>query len=139
MTVGLPLRVEDCTEEPQHLRPGAIGLLGTYVIPSGKSDQLAYVTPLATTPFLHDAPDGGRVTVDGKRLWYDWNYARFGHGGGPNNLLLWYTDGAQHELRWTCITYGLSRGLPKPSQSEWTVLEQQYGKEIPPAPLLSDG
>jgi hypothetical protein len=45
LTVGLPVVVEDCATEPGLLPAGAVSLQGTYVIPSGGSDQLGFLSP----------------------------------------------------------------------------------------------
>jgi hypothetical protein len=134
LTVGLPVMVQDCDHEPRLLPAGAVGLLGTYVIPSGGTDQLSYLAPLKPSAFLPEAPRGGYVVRGQKRLWYNWDYGRFGPTGGTANLLLWYTDSAQHELRWTCMTYGLTQRTS--STSEWALTEQQYGKRALPNRLI---
>jgi hypothetical protein len=59
LTVGVPVIVEDCAEEPDLIPRAAVGLLGTYAIPSGAADQLGYVQPNAN--FYRP----GYVTADG--------------------------------------------------------------------------
>lgn len=121
MTVGLPVIVESCEQEPAMLPSSAVlPPLGTYMVPSGESDQLGYLQPKRGRPgYVHNH----------RQLWYSFDYKRFGLIASakpePASLLIWYTDGAQHKLRWTCITY-----LPAVSHAgdtEWSVLEQEYG------------
>lgn len=93
----------------------------SYIIPSGGSDQLGYVEP-------HEAVTGH---VAGQpKLWYSYAYKRFKtivNVKGPRsaNLLIWYTDGAQHKLRWTCIQYLPLHTLGE--ATEWGVFAQTYG------------
>jgi hypothetical protein len=126
LTVGLPLVVEDCEREPQALPSSTVGLLGTYALPSGSSDQLAFFQPKGTK--FHN----GSVEVGGKRLWYGWDYAGFGTRPNParQNLLLWYTDGARRKLRWTCTAYNEAETTPYGQQ--YAVQSQIYGsKDFP--------
>ncbi len=121
LTVGLPLLVEDCVTEPKVLPPSTVGLLGTYALPSGSSEQLGYFQPKG--PKYRN----GSVEVDGKRRWYGWDYVNFGIRPKPatQNLLLWYTDGARRKLRWTCTTYSAA-GTTADGQ-EYAVQAQVYG------------
>jgi hypothetical protein len=126
LTVGLPVLVQDCDREPAALPSSAVGLLGTYSLPSGAYDQLAYFQP---KPSLFRA---GSVEVDGKRFWYGWDYVNFGKRPKPTSqkLLLWYTDGARRKLRWTCTTY--SRQEATPYGRQYAVSQQIYGsKDVP--------
>lgn len=121
LTIGLPVLVADCAKEPALLPEAAIKPpLGTYSFPSGESDQLGYLQP------------GGAIahgTVPGhNEYWYSFDYKDFGLIGTgkpkPANLLLWYTDGAQRKLRWTCIQY---TGFGRRSDYEGGVVNQYYG------------
>jgi hypothetical protein len=127
MTVGVPVIVEDCAKEPDLLPRAAVGLLGTYVIPSGGTDQLGYVHP---NKQLYRA---GYVTADGRRLWFSFDYGAFRQTSDPlqpelppaANLLIWYTDGALRKLYSTCISY--TRVVPPvDGVSQWAVLAQRY-------------
>lgn len=91
MTVGLPVIVESCEQEPARLPASAVlPPLGTYMIPSGESDQLGYLQPKRGHP--------GSV-LNQRQLWYSFDYKRFGlitsAKPEPASLLIWYTDGAQ--------------------------------------------
>jgi hypothetical protein len=123
LTVGLPVLVEDCDQEPRTLPAPTVGLLGTYVIPTGESDQLAYLQPKRTATGF----EPGRVRVAGRSRWYGWDYKHFGTKPTPatRKVLLWYTDGAQHELRWTCTSYIPAKGSAGGSQ--YAVESQIYG------------
>jgi hypothetical protein len=127
LTVGLPLLVQDCLLEPVVLpSEKTVGLLGTYLIPSGGSDQLAYFQPKGPKY------QTGSVDVGGTKLWYSWDYANFGRKPKPasRNLLLWYTDGARRRLRWTCTTYQPAKATEDGQQ--YAVSSQIYGsKEFP--------
>ena len=52
------------------------------------------------------------MRVAGRSRWYGWDYKRFGNKPTPaaRKVLLWYTDGAQHELRWTCTELHAGQG-----------------------------
>jgi hypothetical protein len=127
LTVGLPVLVQDCEREPQALPSTTVGLLGTYALPSGGSDQLAYFQP--NGPKYRN----GLVVLDGKRRWYGWDYVHFGKRPKPakQKLLLWYTDGARRKLRWTCTTYSQKESTPYGRQ--YTVGQQIYGSKDFPA------
>jgi hypothetical protein len=128
LTVGLPLLVPNCIQEPRLLPAEAVGALGAYVITSGESDQLGYVQPPKPTVALPTAPRGGYVYVRGKRLWYNWDYSAFDTKAlQPPNLLIWYTDAAEHLLRWTCVSYTHTKVA-----SEWAVSGQTYGSRTWP-------
>jgi hypothetical protein len=134
LTVGLPVVVEDCLQQPDALPPSAAGLLGTYALPSGASDQLAYFQPRGRR---RHAPryESGSVEVDGKRRSYGWNYARYSRTDqqGKLNLLLWYTDGARRKLRWTCTTYNRQERSSRKDGYQYAVEQQIYGsKDFPP-------
>ena len=123
LTVGLPILVEDCAREPRALPAPTVGLLGTYVIPTGESDQLAYLQPKpGAKGFV-----AGHVRVAGRSRWYGWDYKTFGTKPRPaaRKVLLWYTDGAQHQLRWTCTSYVPARGSHGAAQ--YAVESQIYG------------
>lgn len=136
LTIGDPVVVQTCDGEPRVLATDAEnaatpdtaravkGPLGSYVLPSGESDQLAFV---ATNYIgVH-----GQVSVHGTPTWYTLDYGQFGvmKSSPPDrdfpNLLIWYTDGAQRKLRWVCIQYYYtdSRG----QEYEWAVNKQTYG------------
>lgn len=132
LTVGLPLIVQDCNREPKYLPAGTVGTVGSYIVPPGSSDQLAYLAPSGPSSDLPNAPGGGYVSVGSSRFWYSWNYRGFGVGNQPANLLIWYTNSALDELRWTCATYGHSN-----LESEWALLGEEYGSRIPPRSLIS--
>lgn len=133
MTVGVPVIVEDCSAEPTLLPRAALGLLGTYSLPSGATDQLGYVHP------NRQIYRPGSVTSDGRRLWYSFDYGAFKPRADPlqpelppaASLLIWYTDGALRKLYSTCVSY-----LPvTPSVagvSEWAVLAQRYSSRAWP-------
>jgi hypothetical protein len=126
LTVGLPVVVEDCDREPKALPASTVGLLGTYALPSGSSDQLAYFQPRG--PKFR----AGSVEVGGQRLSYGWDYAHFGVSPKPasQNLLLWCTDGARRKLRWTCTAY--SKAEKNPYGRQYVVQSQIYGsKDFP--------
>jgi len=117
MTIGRPVLVADCGREPSMLPPSAVAPpLGSYVLPSGASDQLGFLPPTGSlaTHYVNS------------RLWYSFDYKLFGSTRHlkPQSVLLWYTDGAQRKLRWTCVTY-----VPLPDRygSEWAPLAAQYG------------
>lgn len=122
MAIGLPVIVADCREEPAIL-PDTTVLppLGTYVVPSGNADQLAYIEPKGRA--------GGAVPGRPK-LWFSFDYRRFGKitpaVSDRASLLLWYTDGAQRKLRWTCVSY-LPAGHNSRGQTEWGVYDQYFG------------
>lgn len=122
MTIGLPVVVADCREEPAMLLNTTVSPpLGTYVVPSGNADQLAYVEP----------KDRAGGAVPGRpKLWFSFNYRRFGKimpaDSDRANLLLWYTDGAQRKLRWTCVSY-LPAGHNLHGETEWGVYDQYFG------------
>jgi hypothetical protein len=130
LTIGLPVVVQTCSDEPRALsETAALGqTLGSYVIPSGESDQLGYVPG-------KDAHVHGTVTVNGKARWYTFGYQDLGKGTfNIGRLLLWYTDAALRTLRWTCITYqdvpAESRGLT----TAWALTAQVFGEStLPPA------
>ena len=69
----------------------------------------------------------GHVRVAGRSRWYGWDYKTFGTKPTPaaRKVLLWYTDGAQHELRWTCTSYVPARGTRGAAQ--YAVESQIYG------------
>jgi hypothetical protein len=121
LTVGLPLLVEDCVEQPQALPSTTVGLLGTYSVPSGSYEQLAYFQPHGKEYA------NGSVQVDGQSRWYGWDYARFGQSPEPTstNVLVWYTDGARRKLRWTCTTYSAAKRTADGEQ--FAVQAQVYG------------
>ena len=127
LTVGLPLLVEDCLKEPAALPEGVVGRLGTYTLPSGTADQLAYFQPRGAQY------EGGSVEVDGSKRWYGWDYAEFGSSPKPRarKVLVWYTDGARRKLRWTCTTYRLARKTHY--GEEYRVHAQRYGSRDYPA------
>lgn len=122
LVVGQPVLVADCDGEPARVPDAAVAPpLGSYVIPSGESDQLAFLAP------AHPASG----TVPGQpRLWYSFDYRKFGKldvdGNRSGNLLIWYTDGAQRKLRWTCIQYVVAGHGPS-GLAEWGVFNQRYG------------
>lgn len=127
MTVGVPVIVEDCTKEPALLPASAIGLIGTYAVPSGETDQLGYVHP---NPDLYKP---GSVSADGQPLWFNFNYGVFKEIVDPlnrrlppaANLLIWYTDGALRKLYSTCISY-TQQVFSAGGVTEWAVLAQRY-------------
>jgi hypothetical protein len=127
LTIGVPVLVADCTNEPPLLPRQAITPpLGTYVIPSGASDQLAYAQPPGK-PMKGNVPNH-------PEYWYSFDYRAFASPKPPHDLLMWYTDGAKSKLRWTCIQYQRTAGKtirrPKPmtiNPEPWTVLAQHYG------------
>jgi hypothetical protein len=122
LTVGVPLLVQDCVREPERLPTRTAGLLGTYVVPSGSSDQLGYFEP------PRKQQQNGNLSVAGERRWYRQDYRNFGgRGGTPTwNVLLWYTDGARRKLRWTCTNYG-SKPTKTADGEEYAVRSQIYG------------
>lgn len=130
LTVGLPVLVADCEEEPAKLPDRTIGLLGTYLIPTGGADQLGYLQPDTSKPRFKP----GTVSIDGKSLWFNFDYQ--GAKRRPNplnpalakaaNLLIWYTDGGQRKLRWTCVSYRPQKKRAD-GTSEWAVVAQIYG------------
>jgi hypothetical protein len=128
LTLGRPVLVEDCDREPRYLPASAVGQLGTYFLPSGGSDQLGYLQ--------RPADKNGTVTIEAKAYWYSFDYEHFAEirKGRPTNVVVWYTDGAQRLLRWTCITYSFDRANSKGSQTEWAVESQVYGTR-PMVPL----
>jgi len=82
-----------------HVYPGATA--------SG-DNQLGYLEPKADLAIHY-------LT---KRYWFSSDYKRFGMiasgSSKPSNLLIWYTDGAQRKLRWTCfVVYVYPRRLRK--------------------------
>lgn len=118
LTIGRPVVVSDCAEEPNELPDSAVAPpLGAYVISSGDSDQLGFVQPAA----------GAKKRYVSNQAWYSFNYRDFGThtaAGTFGNLLIWYTDGAQRRLRWTCDTYQSS---PDGYGDEWVSYATQYG------------
>jgi hypothetical protein len=127
MTVGVPVIVEDCAREPDLLPRSAVGLLGTYAVPSGTTDQLGCVHP--NKHFYHP----GYVTAGGRRLWFNFNYGTFSQIADPlqpglpaaANLLIWYTDGALRKLYSTCVSYEQVTAAVG-GVTEWAVLAQRY-------------
>ena len=121
MIVGRPVLVENCTLEPQRLPLSTTGALGTYIIPSGGSDQLAWLARKSDV--------AGTVRVGNESFWYSFDYAHFGRIGnsksGPPSLVVWYTDGAQAKLRWSCMTFFRASGNNR--MSEWAVEGVVYG------------
>ena len=132
MTVGLPLVVQDCTSEPKYLPPSAMGTVGSYTVPPGATDQLAYLSPERGKTDLANAPNGGYVAVGHQRFWYSWDYGRFGTPGSTINVLLLYTNSALSQLRWTCATYG-----PTNRYFQWDLQGEEYGERTPPKPLVT--
>lgn len=129
LTVGLPLVVSDCEHEPYELGVRSVGRLGTYVVPSGGTDELAYFEPDQRKPAYRPGTAGRRS--------FNWDYARFGKRRAPRmfSLLLWYTDGAQRMLRWTCTAYDRA---PRSTHSrvegnQYRVDQALYGKRPWPA------
>jgi hypothetical protein len=105
----------------------AVGLLGTYAVPSGATDQLGYVHPNKH----YYRP--GYVTANGRRLWFNFDYGAFRQMADPlqpglppaANLLIWYTDGALRKLYSTCVSY--EQVTPTVAGvSQWAVLAQRY-------------
>jgi hypothetical protein len=135
LTIGVPVVVQTCDQEPTELAARGSqairGPLGTYVLPSGSSDQLAFVS----TRYRHVE---GNVSVQSKSLWYTFDYDRFGlvNGAGAfGNFLIWYTDGARSKLRWVCIQYQFRPADSRGRETEWAVNEQTYGVAPLPAYL----
>ena len=134
MTVGVPVIVEDCATEPSFLPGAAVGLVGTYALTSGGTDQLGYVHP------NRQLYRPGSVTADGRRLWFNFDYSAFKEQADPlqpelppaANLLIWYTDGALRKLYATCISY-TRVAPPLAGASEWAVLAQRYSSRPWPA------
>jgi hypothetical protein len=123
--------VDDCVHEPNALPPRTVGLLGTYVIPSGGSEQLGYLQPPGE-------PEHATVAVDGEKLGFSFDYQHFAINTDPRgsaasfaNLLIWYTDGAQRKLRWTCISYRRT-GRLKSGGIQWGVQSTTYGSRAWP-------
>jgi len=121
MIVGRPVLVENCTVEPQHLPLSTTGSLGTYIIQSGDSDQLAWLE--------RKGDSAGTVHVGNESFWYSFDYAHFGSidnsNGGNASLVVWCTDGAQIKLRWTCMTF--LRASQSKGTSEWASEGVVYG------------
>ncbi len=123
LTIGPPVLVANCEKEPALLPEAAIRApLGTYVLPSGESDQLGFLQPEHIADKVAVPGEGG--------FWYSFDYKHFGLIGTPKarpaDLLIWYTDGAQRKLRWTCIQY-IRTGHRATSETEWGVVAQNYG------------
>jgi hypothetical protein len=134
MTVGVPVIVEDCAKEPDLLPSAAVGPIGTYAIPSGGTDQLAYVHP--NRQLYHP----GYVMADGGRLWFNFDYGQFRQTADPltpqvpsaAKLLIWYMDGALRKLYSTCVSY-TPVVLPHAGISQWAVLAQRYSSRSWPS------
>jgi hypothetical protein len=128
LTIGLPVVVENCNREPCALSrtKQALGqTLGSYVLPSGDSDQLGYVPG-------KDQEVHGQVQIGGHARWYTFRYQQFGRGAPYGHLLVWYTDSAERVLRWTCITY---KDIPRDTHgaaTEWALVAQVYGQSALP-------
>jgi len=121
LTVGRPVLVQDCDRQPRYLPATAVGLLGTYLLPTNGSDQLGYLQ--------RPTDKGGSINLDGTSYWYSFDYRHFGEIGAtrPTNLVIWYTDGARRLLRWTCISYSYDPANSHGQQTEWAVAAQEYG------------
>lgn len=121
MIIGRPVLVENCATEPQHLPLATTGALGTYILQSGDSDQLAWLE--------RKSDAAGAVHVGKDSFWYSFDYAHFGSignsNGGAASLVVWYTDGAQIKLRWTCMTF--FQTSERRDTSEWAVEGVVYG------------
>jgi hypothetical protein len=127
LTIGQPVVVETCDGEPAALaargRETIRGPLGDYVLPSGSSDQLAFVSTVFRR--VH-----GTVYVGSNKDWYTFDFGQFGltkPNDGFAYLLIWYTDGAQRKLRWVCIQYQLRPGDSTRDKTEWAVNQQIFG------------
>ena len=78
LTVGVPLLVDNCSQ-PNVLPQRTVGLLGTYLISSGGSDQLGFLQPKSLRP--------GSVQVGNRSLRYSWDYENFGKRSAPESSL----------------------------------------------------
>lgn len=121
LTVGRPLVVRDCDDvQPTRLPARLLAPIGSYVIPRGEADQLA---------FKHRDVVPHRPPLDDVR-WFSPYFQTFASNVRLGSILLLYTDSERRRLRWTCVLYGraaeLRAGAPFPARSAWAVVAQTY-------------
>jgi hypothetical protein len=97
-------------------------------VASADSDQLGYV------PGVNQGVRG-KVRVGNAFQWYSFRYQDFGLRTGLGHLVIWYTDGAQRLLRWTCMTFQYVPADSRGSTTQWALMAQYFGEMVLPDAL----